>query len=103
MSDVDVFTPSDPIIPSKLEHLVEEGYDLKSKTQLFHYNFLRYAFEHPAGEIWARSYLDSAERVDIYLPKGVTFNDPIVQKVVGYLRRRFREVHRPGPTSYESI
>lgn len=103
MSDIDVFTPSDPILPSKLEHLVEEGYDLKKKNQLFRYNFLRYEFQHPAGAIWARSYLDAAHRVDICLPKGVTFDDPIIQKIVGYLRRRFPEVYRPGPTTYEPI
>jgi hypothetical protein len=103
MSEVEVFTPSDPILPSKLEHLVEDGYDLKEKTQLFYYNFLRYEFEHPAGAIWARSYLDTTDHVAIYPSKGVALDDPIVEKVIAYLRRRYVKVLRLGQTGYEPI
>jgi hypothetical protein len=103
MSEVEVFTPSDPILPSKLEHLVEDGYDLKEKTQLFYYNFLRHEFEHPAGAIWARGYLDTTDHVAIYPPKGVALDDPIVEKVIAYLRRRYVKVLRLGQTGYEPI
>lgn len=103
MPAIEVFSPSDPTTPSKIEHLVEEGYDVGKNELIYHYNFLRYEFDHPAGVLWARSYLYRPEQVSIYPPQGVSLDDAIVQKAIGYLRRRYREIQKLGANGYEPI
>lgn len=103
MPNTKLFCPSDLIQPSKLEHLVEEAYDLATDRLLFRYNFLRYEFEHPTGIIWARSYLHTPTRISIYPPSGVPLNDPVVIKVIAYARRRYQDVQHLTDGGYEPL
>ena len=99
----EVFSVDDVIQPSKIEHLVDESYRAGTKDLLYRYNFLRYEFRHPAGAIWARSYLDTIEHVAIYPPAGVGFDDDTVKRAVAYLSRRYADVRHLTDAGYESI
>ena len=82
---------------------MEEGIDIEKKECIFRYNFLRYEFAHPKGVIWARSYVDEMDHVAVYPPSGVPITDEIVQLVIQYLARRYRDVHKLGTEGYESV
>lgn len=93
----------DAVVPTRIEHRVDMDIDEASGEVLYYYNYLVYTFAHPAGNVLARSYLDDAGTVAIYLPDGVTEHDANVRPVVAYLKRRYGRITRLGPRGYVEI
>jgi hypothetical protein len=93
----------DPVIPIQIEHKVDEGHDAATGEQLYGYNYLVYTFEHPAGDILARSYLDDAQSVALYFPEHVTEHDAEAKLIVAYLTRRYASIKRLTQSGYVDI
>lgn len=93
----------DPIVPTSIEHFVDEDIDPESGLTHFYYNYLIYTFAHPQGEVFARSYLDEIQKVALYLPKGVSEKDPIVARVIAYLARRYDSIQRLTDAGYVDV
>ncbi len=93
----------DPISPSAIEHRLEAAVSEETRELLYYYNYIRYQFDMPGGEIWARSYLDDIERVSLFLPKGMKITSPDAERVMGYLTLRFNKVDMLGQDGYVTI
>jgi hypothetical protein len=98
---------NDPIQPVRIEHKVDEVVIDGVVEQS--YNFIDYWFDDPAGQVRARTYLDTAHKVAIYPP--IRAGEPVEFRtewqtrdaVVAYLARRFRVIEALGATGYEPI
>lgn len=98
----------DPIQPVRIMHNCEQIWNGNSLEQ--NYNYLVYEFETEQHQYRARAYLDRIGTVAIYGPfdKDSTGSAPVVgveidQRVLAYLRRRYSQVTRLGPTGYVPI
>ncbi len=90
-------------LPRKIEHLVDTDLNPETGECSFYYNYLRYTFEHPEGDVIARSYLDNASEVSIHQ---CPVDDNIEDKLAGilyYLRLRYQSVTRLGPSGYIAV
>jgi hypothetical protein len=103
MAALDVAGKPDRVAPLKVEHVLDEGFEVDSGELIYHYNYLRYEFAHSAGVIWARAYLTDISTVSLFLPEAVGLDDDVVQNVIAFFRRRFPQVERFGPAGYERI
>jgi hypothetical protein len=93
----------DPICPSVVEHRLETALHEETREVLHHYNYLYYQFDVPAGKIWARSYLDEIERASLFLPRGTKIEDADAERVLGYLKLRFRQIDMLETDGYVTI
>jgi hypothetical protein len=98
----------DPILPVRITHNSEQIWNGKTLEQ--NYNYLLYEFETDQHLYRARAYLDAIDTVAVYGPfeKDSTNSAPfegaeIDQRVLAYLRRRYAEITRLGPTGYVPI
>jgi hypothetical protein len=98
----------DPIVPVRITHNSEQIWNGETLEQ--NYNYLVYEFETENHLYRARSYLDEFHTVAIFGPFEKNAEGPmplegveIDQRVISYLRRRYAEVRRFGPTGYEPI
>lgn len=98
----------DPILPVRILHNSEQIWNGNSLEQ--DYNYLIYEFETEQYQYHARAYLDEIHTVAIYGPFdkgsiGSTSLDEVEidQRVLSYLRRRYSEVKKLGPTGYTSL
>lgn len=103
MAVVPVVELQDPISPSSVEHCVDAGVDEQTRELLFHCNYLRYRFDVHDGTIAARSYLDEIEKVSLQLPKGMSLAHPDAERVLEYLKRRYRRVEMLHQEGYVSV
>ena len=94
---------TDPITPSLVEHRVEGALHAETGELLFHYNYLYYQFDVPAGRIWARSYLDDIKRASLFLPGDMATDHADAQTVLGYLTRRFNRIETLGEAGYVKL
>ena len=98
----------DAILPTRIVHNSEQiwhGNVLEAS-----YNYLDYEFETEQHRYRARTYLDDIHEVAVYGPFHKDSHEPrlaegieVDQRVLGYLRRRFAEIKKLGPTGYEPI
>ncbi len=100
MASIEVTEDGGSIFPTRIDHRIDEGHDAITGDGLYHYNYLVYDFDHPAGAILARSYLDEIESVALYWPQGVTEHDPIAMKVIAFLSRRYAKLSVLGAQGY---
>jgi hypothetical protein len=98
----------DQISPLRITHHCEEIWNGNTLEQK--YNYLVYEFETDQHRYRARAYLDDIHTVSIFGPfdkdaSGVAQLEGIEldQRVVAYLRRRYREIERLGPAGYVPI
>ena len=95
----------DPILPTRITHNCEQIWDGDTLEQS--YNYLIYEFETEQHRYHARAYLDEIYKVAVYGPfekespgsvplQGVQID----QRVLAYLRRRYSEITRLGPSGY---
>lgn len=88
--------------PVRIEHCVDEAWDPKAGELEYYYNYLVYSFEHPLGEVRARSYLDTPHTVSIFMPTV----DDIERDFAGilrYFRTRYTTLKRLGGEGYVEI
>lgn len=101
----------DAIQPFKISHDIDE---FREGTRLLErYNYIVYEFEDEGGYMWARTYLDEADRVSIYGPfadrgrMGDVDAPQLKDAVIAYLKRRFHQIDRftadPNAPAYETI
>lgn len=95
--------PFDVVRPKSIKHFVEEAVDLENHCLSYRYNFIVYEFETANGTVSARTYLDTANEVAIYIPKTMTMDDEAVGRVVHYLLRRYHQVKSLGAGGYEPL
>lgn len=98
----------DPIVPVRITHNSEQIWDGDTLEQ--DYNYLVYEFETEQYQYSARAYLDEMHTVAVYGPferdssgHMPTKDAEIDQRVLAYLRRRYAEITRLGPTGYVPI
>ena len=76
--------------PTKIEHLIDTDLDPKTGRASYHYNYLIYTFDTPAGPITARSYLDTPKEVTLLkAPSGAD-----ISPIIDYLKARYLKVKR---------
>ena len=99
---------ADPILPRSIVHRYDEVWDGDRLMNV--YNYFDYEFEIGAYLYKARAYLDDMSTVSIVGPvqaerelSDESFNSEIDQRVLAYLRRRFRYIERLTPTGYVPI
>ncbi len=81
----------EPGVPDRVEHGCD--YMLEpSGSVMFHYNFLIYHWVIDAEAISARAYLDTPQRVDVFVGNHRLRTDPALQSLVRYLQRRFMHI-----------
>lgn len=93
----------DPITPNLVEHRLESAIHEDTGELLFHYNYIYYQFDVPAGKIWARSYLDDITRSSLFLPEGMKITDTDAERALGYLTLRFSQIDMLGNNGYLPI
>ncbi len=98
----------DAILPVRITHNSEQMWNGDTLEQ--NYNYLVYEFETEEHLYRARSYLDDINEVAIFGPfdKNAPDSAPLLgveidQRVISYLRRRYANLKRFGPTGYEPI
>ncbi len=95
---------TDDITPTQITHGSEQILNSGQLEQ--DYNYLVYEFETATRLIRARSYLDEIESVSLFGPfakddpQKPLYNEPIDQRVIDYLYRRYLVVERFGPEGY---
>ena len=92
---------TDVVVPTEIEHKVEEIWGGAEKDQLEQrYNFIDYHFELDGVYMRARTYLDDIEVAVVFGPFEQRYGVKKVDRpkardaVLAYLRRRFRTVQR---------
>lgn len=98
----------DAIRPVRITHNSEQlwnGNDLEQN-----YNYLVYEFETEQHSYRARAYLDDIQTVSVYGPFDKSASNPVPlagvqvdQRVLDYLRRRYRSIQRLGSAGYVPI
>jgi len=86
--------------PRKIEHIVDTDFDPRTGEFSFFYNYLLYTFDHPAGTVTARSYLDTASEVSLLRRPETTGSDREFAGILAYLRRRYPTVKALEPGGY---
>ena len=98
----------DPILPMRITHNSEQIWNGNKLEQ--NYNYLVYEFETEQHRYRARAYLDEIHAVALYGPFEKDAANPtplegieIDQRVLAYLRRRYTEISKLGPSGYVPI
>ena len=98
----------DPFLPVRITHNSEQIWSDNKLEQ--NYNYLVYEFETEQHRYRARAYLDRIRAVAVYGPFEKDPAKPaplegleIDQRVLTYLRRRYMEITRLGPSGYVPI
>lgn len=81
----------EPGIPASIEHgcdyMIEPG-----GSVMFHYNFLTYQWIISGETISARAYLDTLQKVDVFVGNQRLRTEAALQPLVRYLQRRYMNI-----------